>query len=295
MGKALPRPLSSPRRPKVTAARVEARQSEEIDLPYAQCMCDLETSYGGTPLPPEWSVRLYNSNVETTGHLPHCPQLRTVPSKMSRKHNNSDRPASYLDIEEEAEKLMADTRTKDARCQRKEAKRIRDAEARAEAMRSIKLPHDPYAQCSCGEADSDSEEDFYRQAARTIRHTHSDGTVSVHLPDCLTGRNDHITPHPAPPKSTSYIDFEEQELSTEIRKKKKHSRRQPPKSAAYIDLEEEEEEEGEHGRASPPVKRYDRRTIASDFLRVIGQHPYLPPLNAHVEGFPTKKKGRASK
>ncbi|CAF9921386.1 hypothetical protein IMSHALPRED_005172 [Imshaugia aleurites] len=291
MGKTLPRPLSSPRRPKVTAARVEARQSEEIDLPYAQCMCDLETSYGGTPLPPEWSARLYNSNVETTGHLPHCPQLRTVPSKMSRKHNNSDRPASYLDIEEEAGKLKADTRKKDARRQRKEAKRIRDAEARAEAMRSVKLPHDPY-----DEAHSDSEEDFYRQAARTIRRTHSDGTVAVHLPNCLTSRSDYITPrrpHLAPPKSPSYVDFEDKEIRTEIWKKTKHPRRQPPKSAAYVDLEEDEEEGGGHGRASPPVIRYDCRTIASDFLRVIGKHPYLPPLNAHVEGFPTKKKGRA--
>ena len=42
----------------------------------------------------------------------------------------------------------------------------------------------------------------------------------------------------------------------------------------------EEGREEEH----EAVIRYDPRTIASDILRVLGEHPYLPPLNAHMEG-----------
>lgn len=59
-------------------------------------------------------------------------------------------------------------------------------------------------------------------------------------------------------------------------------------------MKQEEEERG-YGIASPPATRYDPRTIASDFLRVLGEHPGLPPLNARMEGFSTKRKGRASK
>lgn len=61
-----------------------------------------------------------------------------------------------------------------------------------------------------------------------------------HLPNCLTGRFDYTTPrkpHISLPKSTPYIDLEEEEETMDIRKRSKHNRRQPPKSAAYIDLE----------------------------------------------------------
>ncbi len=52
----------------------------------------------------------------------------------------------------------------------------------------------------------------------------------------------------------------------------------PEESGTYVDEEEEEQEEDQVSI------RYDLRTIASDFLRAIGEHPTLPPLNAHMEG-----------
>ena len=90
-----------------------------------------------------------------------------------------------------------------------------------------------------------------------MHHTHTDGSISFHLPNCLAGRFDYTTPHKphtSPPKSASYIDLEEKEKTKKIRKISKHPRAQP-KSAAYIDSKVEEEE-GEDRRASPPAKRY---------------------------------------
>lgn len=44
------------------------------------------------------------------------------------------------------------------------------------------------------------------------------------------------------------------------------------------------EEEDEEGDDVPNTLQYDPRTIASDLLRVLGEHPTLPPLNAHLQG-----------
>lgn len=60
----------------------------------------------------------------------------------------------------------------------------------------------------------------------------------------------------------------------------------PANSAAHIDVdgeEEEEEKEEDGGNKSPAAPRYDPRTIASDVLRLLGEHPTLPLLNAHME------------
>ncbi len=163
---------------------------------------------------------------------------------------------------------MLEIRKEIARRKRKEAKRIRDAKARTETMKAIKPALSPYTQCHC-DLFSDSEEEAVRGEARTMRHAHTDRSITFHLPNCLTGRFDYTTPrepHISLPKSTPYIDLEEEEETMEIRKRSKRSRRQPPKSAAYVDLEAEEEEEGGYGIASPPATRYDPRTIASDFL-----------------------------
>ena len=285
---------SSPRRLKATTATNEARQSEALSFPYAQCLCDLVDH--SIPI---WErvEGLYHETGETSGHLPDCPQLGALLNKANRKRKSPGRPTSYLVLEQEAEKSMAEVHKKTARRKRKEAKRIGDAKARTESMKAVKQALSPYAQCRCDFL-SDSGEEAVRGEARTMRHAHTDGSITFHLPNCLTGRFDYTTPrksHTSLPKSTPYIDLEAEEETMEIRKRSKHRRRQPPKSAAYVDLETEEEEEGEYGLASPPATRYDPRTIASDFLRVIGEHPDLPPLNARMDGFPTKKKGRASK
>ncbi|CAD6591227.1 MAG: hypothetical protein ASARMPRED_005271 [Alectoria sarmentosa] len=50
-------------------------------------------------------------------------------------------------------------------------------------------------------------------------------------------------------------------------------------SAPYVDQENDEQEEEDDG----PIQ-YNTRTIASDILQVLGEHPMLPPLNAHTEG-----------
>lgn len=53
----------------------------------------------------------------------------------------------------------------------------------------------------------------------------------------------------------------------------------PANSGASIEHEwEKQEEEAEY-----PIQ-FNPSTIASDFLRAIGEHPTLPPLNAHMEG-----------
>ena len=48
-----------------------------------------------------------------------------------------------------------------------------------------------------------------------------------------------------------------------------------------VHSDEEEEEQQEEDRVHVPFQ-YDPRTIASDILRVLGEHPTLPPLNAHL-------------
>ena len=294
MGKTLPWLKSSRRRLKATTATDEARHSEALFVPYAQCMCDLaDHSFSSR----ERIEGLYHENGETSSHLPDCPQLRTSLTKTNRKRKSLGGPTSYLVLEQEAEKSMPKIRKETARHKRKEVDRIRDAKARTETMKAVKPALSPYAQCHC-DLYSDSEEEAVREEARTMRHAHTDGSITSHLPNCLTGRFDYTTPrkpHISLPEFTPYIDLEEEEETMEIRKRSKHSRRQPPKSAAYVDLEEEEEEAGGYGTASPPATRYDPRTIASDFLRVLGEHPALPPLNARMEGFSTERKGRASK
>lgn len=268
--------------------------------PYVQGMddlADLPDYYKGTPLPPEQFVRLHHDNGKTSEHLPECPQLHTARSETSGKPKNHNRQASYTDLEEEAEKSKAYTRKGHARRQRKEARRIGEAEAKAEAMKAVRQASNRYAQCYCCDALSVYEDYAVREEARTVCLTHTDGTVSFHLPNCLTGRSDDTTPrklYTSPPKPTPSFRLEEVEEKREVRKKEKNPRRQPPKSAAYIDSDGEQEGK-EAGAASPAAKRYDPRTIASDILRAIGEHPNLPPLNAHLEGFPTKMKGRAAR
>lgn len=271
-----------PRRHRVVTARAGAIQPS-FD-PYSQCTCDPVNLYGGIPLPLEWLVPLYHENGTTSSHLPECPQLRTVQSKTSRKLISLGMPASYLGFEE------GDERKKSKAAKRKG---VQDAETRAEAMKALEPIFNPYAQCCCDLLSySDDEE-------ATICRTHTDGSTSFHLPSCLTERYGSIKilkPYISSPESARYMDLEEKEQMKEVRKKKKMTRRQPkePKSAAYINLEGEEEQ-GEDWSSFSSAKRYDSTTIASDFLRAIGEHPYLPPLNAHIDGFPTKKHGRASK
>ena len=48
--------------------------------------------------------------------------------------------------------------------------------------------------------------------------------------------------------------------------------------------DEEQEDEKRQEEDELPT-RYNPATIASDVLRAIGEHPYLPPLNSHVQGF----------
>ncbi|CAD6587470.1 MAG: hypothetical protein ASARMPREDX12_002855 [Alectoria sarmentosa] len=362
------------RRRKDATRRIES--SPPFSVPYAQCMCDLTNTDGGTPLPKEWFVPLLHENGETSEHLPKCPQLRTGRSKTTKKRKSSGGPASYLDLEEEeAVNTKAGSRKEYAWYQRKEAKRIRHAAARAEAMKAAYRDLDPLAKFYCCDTLSDSEDEAVCEEAGTMRQVQIDKPIAFHNPTCLTGRFDHVTPRksrPSPPKPTPYTDLEEEEKTAEVRKKRKYTRRQrkeakrlqeipepntrveaertifnayaecscdlddtkdysltslwqvthedgttshhlvtcaelvnpaqaprktrktPAKSAAYIDLEGEEEERVD-GLASPPAKHYNPRTIASDFLRAIGEHPYLPPLNAHMEGVLTKMKGRALK
>lgn len=101
----------------------------------------------------------------------------------------------------------------------------------------------------------------------------------------VSSRTDFTTPHTlqaSPPKPTLYIDSEKKNETSKIQEKRRPTWRQP-KSEAYIDLEEEEEWE-QARPTSPAAQRYDPRTIVSDFLRAIGEHPTQSPLNAHMEG-----------
>ena len=237
-------------------------------------LLDMDNYHRGSSLPPERFVPLNHDNGKTSSHLPECPQLHTEDSKTSKNASSHKTQASYPDVEEE-EKSKAYIRREYDRRQRKEARRNRDAEAKAEAKKAVMLVPNRHAQCHCYDALGNSEEDAVREEARTVCHTHTDGTASFHLPNCLTRQS--ITTRKVYP-----------------RKKTNSSRRDPPKSAAYIFSEGEEEGE-EAGPASSAAKLYDPTTIASDILRAIGKHPYLPPLNAHMEGYPTKMKGRAGK
>ena len=286
MKTAPPPPKSAPRRSKVKSARFVDSASEEISLPYAQCLCDLDESNDGTIL----------------GHVPTCPQLRLVSSKPTKNLKSPNSLAAYPEFEGDAPaprgrrgKYESDKRKGTIRRRQKEEKRLRDVEARIETLKAAKRAIDPYSQCRCGDALSDSEEDALREASRMFYHGYTDGD-SVHSPRCRKGRPDYITPREpnlSPPKSTSYIDLEEKE-TTGSRRKKKNTPRQPPKSKEYIDLEDEDEEEDQVS-GSTPATQYDPKTIASDFLRAIGEHPHLPPLNAHMEELFTNKKSRSSK
>ncbi|CAF9913944.1 MAG: hypothetical protein ALECFALPRED_009189 [Alectoria fallacina] len=362
------------RRRKDAIRRIES--SPPIFFPYVQCMCDLTNTGGESPLPKEWFVPLLHENGETSEHLPKCPQLRTGRSKTTKKRKSPGGPASYLDLEGgEAVNPKAGSRKENAWYQRKEAKTIRHAASRAEAMRAAYRDLDPLAKFYCCDTLSGSEDEAASEETGTMRQVQIDKSITFHNPICLKGRFDHVTPRkppPSPPKPTPYIDLEEEEKTAEVRKKRKYTRRQPKaakrlreipepntrveagrtifnayaecscdlddtidysltslwqvahedgtkshhlatcaklvtlaqaprktrktpaKSAAYFDLEGEEEERVD-GLASPPAKHYNPRTIASDFLRAIGEHPYLPPLNAHMEGIFTKVKIRAPK
>ena len=273
MKKVPPSPKNAPRRSKVKTARFEKSESEEIYFPFAQCLCDLEDSFTG-------------------GHAPTCPQLHLSPYRLAaypKSEGNAAVPRGRR------EKYEFDKRKGIIRRRQKENKRLRDIEARLKTLKAAQRADDPDAQCHCGDGFSDSEEDTLREQSR-IFHNGYTGGCSVHGPRCRKGRLDYTTPRGpklSPPKSKSYIDPEEKE-TTGSRRKKKHTARQPTKSKEYIDLEDEDEEE-DQGSGSAPAIRYDPKTIVSDFLRAIGKHPHLPPLNAHMEDLPTNTKSRSSK
>ena len=245
--------------------RFQDHELERIYFPYAQCLCDLEESFTG-------------------GHKPTCPQLHLSPYRL----------AAYPKFEGDAaaprgrsEKYEFDKRRETIRRRQKEDKKLRDIEARLTTLKAAQRAVDPDIQCRCGDSLSDSVEEALRGQSRIFHHGCTSG-CSVHNPPCRKGPRDYTTPRRpklSPPKSTSYIDLEEKE-TTGSRRKKKRTARQAPKSKEYIDLEDEDEEE-DHGPVSVPATRYDPKTIASDFLRAIGKHPHLPPLNAHMKELPT--------
>ena len=255
-------PKKTPRGSKVKTARLEDSESEEIYFPYAKCLCDLDDSF-------------------TRGHASTCPQFHLSPYHRAPPRSRRGKHES-------------ENRKEVIRRRQKEDKRLRDIEARLETLKTSQRAVDPSAQRRCDEAHSDSIEGALRGQSRMFYHGYTDGD-SVHSSSCRKGPRDYTTPRGpklSPPKPTSYIDLEEKE-TTGSRKKKKRAARQPPKSKAYIDLEDEHDE-ANHGAVSVPATRYDPKTIASDFLRVIGKHPHLPPLNAHMEDLPTNTKSRSS-
>ena len=269
MKKAPTQPKNAPRRSKVKTAKFEDSESEWIYFPFAKCLCDLDESF-------------------TAGHAPTCPQLHLSPYHR----------VSYSEFEGDAavprgrrEKYEAHKRKKTIRRRQKEEKRLRDIEARLETLKAAKQATDPTAHCRRGDALSDSIEVAMREHSRVFHHGY---TGSIHSPRHRKGRLEYTTPRGpkiSSPKSTSYIDPEEKD-TTGSRRKKKRTARQPPKSKEYIDLEDEDED-GDQGSGSAPAIRYDPKTIASDFLRVIGKHPHLPPLNAHMEDLLTNPKSRS--
>lgn len=278
-------PKNAPRRSKVKTVRLRDSESEEIDFPYAHCLCDFDESGDGM----------------TRGHVSTCPQLRLVSSKPTMSLQSLNSPVAYPEFEVDApapkrrrEKYVLDKRKETNRRRQREEKRLRDIEARLETLKAAKRVTDPYAQCHCGDALNDSEEEALREHSRIFHHGYTGG-CSVHGPHFRKGPLDYTTPRRpklSPPNSTSYIDPKEKE-TTGSRRNKKRTTPQPPKSKEYIDLEDEDEEEN-HGSVSVPATRYNLKTIASDFLRAIGKHPHLPPLNAHMEDFLANTKGRSS-
>ena len=295
MPKSLSKLKSSSRRDEVAIPRVEARQFEKPFFPYAHCSCDLADPKA---FPPEWFEDLYHENGVISNHLQDCPQLGFLIPKANGKREDPDPLGTYLALTEKDQRPKAgmQRRIQEAsRHERKEARRLQAAKAKAEAIKDAKPAFSPYAHCHCDDAIRDSEADAVRDLARIICFTHTNGEVSFHVPRCPTRRSDYTLPRKldaSPPKPVPYIDLEEREDIQGVRKKSEITRRQP-KSEAYIDLEEEEERK-EARPASPAAKRYDPRTIASDFLRVIGRHPTLPSLNAHMEKLPSTTRSRAS-
>ena len=273
MKKAPTLPKKVPRRSKFKTASFEDSDSDEVYFPYAQCLCDLDDSM-------------------TRGHAPTCPQLHLSPYHR----------AAYPEVEGEAAaprgrrgKYESDKRKRTIRRRQKEDKRLRDTDARLETLKATKRATEPSVQYRYGDDFNNSEEEALHAQSGIFYHGFTDG-CSVHSPRCRNGRLDHITPRRpklSPFKSTSYIDLEEKETIGSQRKKKRTAR-QPPKWKEYIDLEDEDEEE-DQGLSSASAVRYDPKTIVSDFLRVIGKHPYLPPLNAHMEELPASTKSCSSK
>ena len=276
MKKAPTLPKNAPRRSKVKTASFEESESKGIYFPFAQCLCDLDDSDAG----------------KTLDHAPTCPQLHLSPYHFPAYPEFEGDAASPR---ERRGKDESNKRKGTIRRRQKEEKRLRDIEARLETLKAAKRATDPYAQCHYGDALSDSEEDAFREQSRIFHHG-CIGGCSVHGPGCRKDRLDCTMPRGlklSPPKSTPYINLEEKE-TTGSRRKKKRTARQPPKSKQYIDLEDEDEE-GDQGSGSAPAIRYDPKTIVSDFLRVIGKHPHLPLLNAHMEELPTSTKSRSFK
>lgn len=59
--------------------------------------------------------------------------------------------------------------------------------------------------------------------------------------------------------------------------------RKSGKTDTYEPVEEQTEELQEE--VLEVSRRYNPQTIASDLLRVLGEHPTLPPLNSHIDGY----------
>ena len=134
---------SSPGRQQLATSKVEARPSEALFFPYAQCTCDLANH---SLFPPGWFEDLSHENGQTSSHLQECPQLLTLLRQTTRKRKKSLRGlSSYPVPEEERKKSKVYIRKGTARRQRKHAKRIRDVEARTEAMKAVKPALSPFA------------------------------------------------------------------------------------------------------------------------------------------------------
>ena len=204
------KPESSPRRRQVATVQVEAKQP--ISNPFEQCPCTLDIDSHYTH-----SSWLYHEDGSNSVHLPSCPLLRAERLKTSQKRKSQSKSAPSLDLEEDEEKDFrhtVDIRNGNTRRQRKEAKRAREAGVRAEAMIVVQTGLDQLAQCYCYGPLSDSEDEVARDEMRTIKHTHTNGSTSLHLPNCPVGRSDSAVPRRSRtslPKSTPYIDLEETE------------------------------------------------------------------------------------